>query len=76
MRAKNFPSRHTQIRDTPQIIQYTAGQIFLWTPLKKQLKSFITNIDESKHSSYINWCVRSEPARTPRRNTVSRRCPF
>jgi len=42
----------------------------------KESKTFVTSIDWSNHPRYISWCVRSEPARVPRRNTASRRRPF
>jgi len=44
--------------------------------LKAKLQSFVTDIDSENISGYIIWCVRSEPAGAPRRNTASRRCPF
>ncbi|WP_264082489.1 hypothetical protein [Nostoc sp. CENA543] len=37
---------------------------------------YYLSIDGLIDLSYINWCVRSEPAGTPRRNTASRRCSF
>jgi hypothetical protein len=42
----------------------------------KEIKTFVTSIDWLNHLRYISWCVRSEPARVPRRNTASRRHPF
>jgi hypothetical protein len=42
----------------------------------KKVKTFVTSIDWLNSLRYISWCVRSEPARVPRRNTASRRCPF